>query len=257
MIFAVDTTLAATPLGALSAEELRRKPLAEVAREFEALLLAQMIGAMRRTVGDSGLLSASPERRMLDGFFDLELARSLVDELDLGLASQLTARLAPGDPAGAPETRAAVRPADRAAHASPGDAAGLCAPVAGRVSSPYGARRDPFSGSPAFHAGLDLAAPEGTPVRAAAPGRVAFSGPSGAAGRVVRIEHPDGTTTGYAHLARAFVAPGALVEAGDVIGAVGTSGRTTGPHLHFTVERGGRPLDPAPLLARGDDATRS
>jgi len=230
---AVAALAATGPLGAEGLDALRGKPVAEVAREFEAMLLAQMIGAMRRTVGESGLLPASPERKVLDGFFDMELARALVDDLDLGLARQLTAEV--DDAAGAHPTPAG---ADEP----------LVAPVAARVTSGFGHRADPLTGAPDFHAGVDLAAPLGTAVRAAAAGEVVFGGARGAAGNVVEIRHADGTRTSYAHLASVRVRAGARVEAGQVVGAVGASGRTTGPHLHFAVERAGRPVDPAPLL---------
>ena len=257
---ALGTTLAATPLGldaTASLDALRHKPVKEVAREFEAMLLAQMIGAMRKTVGDSGLLQASPERRMMDGFFDIEMARSLVDQVDLGLARQLTGELerehGPSDEpsvaigrAGRTDASAAARGADTAFL---GDGVGdLVAPVAARVASAYGKRRDPFTGEPEFHAGLDLAAPLGTPVRAAADGTVAFSGRRGDAGNLVELVHDDGMRTRYAHLAGMTVQTGESVRAGQVLGAVGSTGRSTGPHLHFAVERGGHPVDPKPLL---------
>lgn len=258
---AVGAALAATPLGSESLDALRHKPVADVAREFEAMLLAQMIGAMRKTVGDSGLLEASPDRKMMDGFFDLELARSLVGQVDLGLARQLTGEVerkhAPASPSdGVGSAASSAGAGGTGAFAADGVAAGtsdLLTPVAARVSSTYGTRRDPFTGEPEFHAGLDLAAPRGTPVRAAADGTVEFSGRRGDAGNLVEIAHGDGTRTRYAHLDSTRVRAGDPVRAGEVLGAVGSTGRSTGPHLHFAVERDGRPIDPKPLL----DATRA
>lgn len=247
---AIAGAFLATPLGTEDVASLRGKPLPDVAREFEALLFAQMIGAMRKTVGDSGLLSASPERKTLDGYFDLELARQLVKSVDLGLARQLTRQVegrqaAASAAAGVPGRPAAVATAD----AAPGDGA-LAAPLVARVSSGYGERLDPITGEPDFHAGIDLAAPRGTPVRAAADGTVVFSGVRGGAGNLVELEHADGTRTSYAHLDEIGVAPGERVAVGQVLGAVGTTGRTTGPHLHFAVHRGGVAVDPTPLLDR-------
>jgi murein DD-endopeptidase MepM/ murein hydrolase activator NlpD len=121
-------------------------------------------------------------------------------------------------------------------------------PVAGRVTSEYGERRDPLTGEADFHAGLDLAAPRGTPVRAAASGTVEFSGRRGDAGNLVEIAHADGTRTRYAHLDSRKVAQGDTVHVGQVLGAVGSTGRSTGPHLHFAVERAGETIDPKPLL---------
>lgn len=243
--------LAAGPLGGDGLEALRHKPVAEVAREFEAMLLAQMISAMRKTVGESGLLSASPERRVLDGFFDLEMARSLVDQVDLGLARQLTREV---DGAAAASDAPELGETTPAGHADEWhlhvDETELLPPVAGRVTSAYGDRVHPVTGEADFHGGIDLAAPAGTPVRAAAAGTVAFSGRRGAAGNLVEVRHGDGTSTSYAHLQSRRVAVGEKVAAGQVLGAVGSTGRSTGPHLHFTVERAGDTIDPAPLIGR-------
>lgn len=251
----VSASLGATPIGTESLDALRHKPVKDVAREFEAMLLAQMIGAMRKTVGDSGLLQASSERRMMDGFFDMEMARSLVDKVDLGLAKQLTGELQRkhGGAANGAAAAAAVGSIDGAGATEPhgaatGSGADLLSPIAGRVSSTYGQRRDPFTGEPEFHAGLDLAAPAGTPVRAAADGTVDFSGRRGDAGNLVEIAHADGTRTRYAHLDSMKVQAGETVRAGQILGAVGSTGRSTGPHLHFAVERSGQLVDPKPLL---------
>lgn len=249
MTAGIEGALAAGRLGGDALESLRHKPVAEVAREFEAMLLAQMIGAMRKTVGESGLLSASPERRVLDGFFDMELARSLVDQVDLGLARQLTREVEGASEVGAKPVAGIPATADADDWFLHVDEGELLPPVAARVSSAYGERRDPLTGEIDFHAGLDLAAPAGTPVRAAAAGTVSFSGRRGAAGNLVELRHADGTTTRYAHLQSMRVAVGETVAAGQVLGAVGSTGRSTGPHLHFAVERAGDPVDPAPLLA--------
>jgi len=242
--------LAAGPLGGEGLEALRHKPVAEVAREFEAMLLAQMIGAMRKTVGESGLLSASPERRVLDGFFDLELARSLVDQVDLGLARQLTREVEGMKDSSAPPELGAASPAHAEEWHLHLEESELLPPVAGRVTSAYGDRIHPTTGELDFHGGIDLAAPAGTPVRAAAAGTVSFSGRRGAAGNLVELQHGDGTSTSYAHLQSMRVAAGQTVAAGQVLGAVGSTGRSTGPHLHFTVERAGDAIDPAPLIGR-------
>ena len=257
MTGSVGAALSATPIGSESLDALRHKPVKEVAREFEAMLLAQMIGAMRKTVGDSGLLQASSERKMMDGFFDMEMARSLVDKVDLGLAKQLTGELqrkhggaTDGSDAaaasGSIDGAGAARSADgAAATAGTGD---LLSPIAGRVTSAYGKRSDPFTGEPEFHAGLDLAAPLGTPVRAAARGTVEFSGRRGDAGNLVEVAHAGGIRTRYAHLDSTKVRAGETVRAGQILGAVGSTGRSTGPHLHFAVERAGELVDPKPLL---------
>lgn len=134
-----------------------------------------------------------------------------------------------------------------------GDAAPVLAfamPVAdARKTSGFATRRHPIRKTLHFHAGIDFAAPHGTPVRSVADGRVAFAGKRNGYGNVVYIEHGNGhRTTVYAHLSRIDVREGQHVARGETIGAVGSSGVATGPHLHFEVREGGRPIDPS-LLA--------
>lgn len=117
------------------------------------------------------------------------------------------------------------------------------------VTSPFGVRNDPVHGNRRFHAGIDLAAPTGTMVYAAAPGYVIFAGWQGGFGRHIVVDHGDGIRTHYSHLHELYVRAGARVEAGDTLGAVGATGRATGPHLHFAVSNmDGQFLDPLPLL---------
>ncbi|MDQ4120376.1 MAG: M23 family metallopeptidase [Acidobacteriota bacterium] len=117
----------------------------------------------------------------------------------------------------------------------------------GRLTGNYGMRGNPFDeyGFAEFHAGLDVAAPLGTPVVAAGKGTVTFSGADGGYGNVVIIEHADGkVTTRYAHLARCDVSAGDVVVSGQQIGLVGSTGRSTGPHLHYEVRIDGKTVDP-------------
>ena len=124
-------------------------------------------------------------------------------------------------------------------------------PVKGRRSSGYGRRIDPINGSPAFHAGLDYAAPQGAPVRATGGGVVRRAGRAGGYGQMIEIDHGQGLTTRYAHLSRIDVAPGAKVAAGQLIGRVGSTGRSTGPHLHYETRRNGKAGDPSIYLRAG------
>jgi murein DD-endopeptidase MepM/ murein hydrolase activator NlpD len=117
-------------------------------------------------------------------------------------------------------------------------------PVSGRVSSGFGMRFHPILGRERFHKGVDLAGGMGTPIHAAADGRISYAGWAGGYGRQVRISHADGLTTAYGHMSRIAAAPGALVHRGDVIGYVGSSGLSTGPHLHYEVFKNGRPINP-------------
>jgi murein DD-endopeptidase MepM/ murein hydrolase activator NlpD len=140
-------------------------------------------------------------------------------------------------------------PAGAAAPAGPVVRGGLVLPVQGRFTSAFGPRIHPVTGKARQHEGVDLAAPTGTPFRAAAGGTVSFAGARGGYGNLVIVDHPDGTSTRYAHAARLDVRPGQQVRAGEVLGAVGSTGMSTGPHLHFELRRaGGQAVDPAPLL---------
>lgn len=116
------------------------------------------------------------------------------------------------------------------------------------ITSGFGYRADPFAGSPAFHAGLDFKGPTGAPIYAAAMGRVAFVGRRPGYGNCVDIDHGNGLRTRYAHMSAFRTSVGAKVRVGQVIGAVGSTGRSTGPHLHFEVRLHGQPVNPRPFL---------
>jgi murein DD-endopeptidase MepM/ murein hydrolase activator NlpD len=126
-----------------------------------------------------------------------------------------------------------------------------------RISSRFGMRRHPVLRFTRLHAGIDFAAPPGTPILAAGAGRVVEAGRKGGYGRWVKILHQGGLATGYAHMSR--IAPGvrrsARVRQGQVIGYVGSSGMSTGPHLHFELHRRGRPINPLDM-ARNAERTR-
>ena len=118
----------------------------------------------------------------------------------------------------------------------------------GSISSGFGYRRDPFNGSGAMHAGLDFRAPYGSPIHAAAAGKVTFVGVKGGYGNTVEVSHGSGMVTRYAHMSRTLAQVGQDVSAGDQIGAIGNSGRSTGPHLHFEVRINDRAVNPRPFL---------
>jgi murein DD-endopeptidase MepM/ murein hydrolase activator NlpD len=123
-------------------------------------------------------------------------------------------------------------------------------PIVGWLSSGYGHRRDPFDGSPEFHAGLDIAADRGTPIRATADGTVVSAAPNGNYGNAVLIDHGFGLSTRFGHLSRFNVGPGQRVRRGEAIGFVGSTGRATSPHLHYEIHLNGKHMNPLLLLAR-------
>ena len=122
-------------------------------------------------------------------------------------------------------------------------------PIQGRLTSSFGERFHPILGYRRFHAGVDLGAAAGTPIVAAADGKVVSAGWAGGYGRAVEIAHADGIETKYGHMSRIAAYAGEFVRRGDVIGYVGSSGLSTGPHLHFEVMRNGRPVDPLSVKA--------
>ncbi|MGB7433529.1 MAG: M23 family metallopeptidase [Ahrensia sp.] len=119
------------------------------------------------------------------------------------------------------------------------------------LSSRFGNRRDPIIGRTAFHAGLDFRTPTGTPIKASGDGVVIKAGRNGGYGKMVEIKHPSGLTTRYAHLSKIYVKKGQAVATGSTVGAAGSTGRSTGPHLHYEVRQNGKPLDPAKFIAAG------
>jgi murein DD-endopeptidase MepM/ murein hydrolase activator NlpD len=126
-------------------------------------------------------------------------------------------------------------------------------PVIGEVefTSGFGVRSDPFLGRPAMHTGLDFRAAMGDPVRATANGKVASSGWAGGYGRMVEIDHGNGLSTRYGHLSEIGVKVGDTIKIGQVIGAVGSTGRSTGPHLHYETRIDGEAVDPQKFLRAG------
>lgn len=176
------------------------------------------------------------------------------------------------EPAGAdsvlPVKQAASGPVrvDKSAEVSIGGMAFPELPVKGEVSSDFGWRKDPFGGGREWHAGVDLAAPEGSPVRAAWDGQVVFSGKMSGYGNIVILEHQNGVRSMYGHNKANVVKAGDQIKAGAEIAQVGSTGRATGPHVHFEVRQNGLALDlnrivdrlvapePAPALAQAESA---
>jgi murein DD-endopeptidase MepM/ murein hydrolase activator NlpD len=222
------------------------------------------------------LAEARPQGGMLDGGFAGDTFKQMLDEAiadkmsaagGIGMAALFAKQLGKADEVAAPP-----RPPIAGAPGSPAASAALAAsasidlppgaphfvmPVAGRPSSGYGVRADPVHGGTVNHPGFDLAATVGSPVTAAARGTVVQAGPAGTYGNLVTLRHADGFETRYAHLSAVDVQVGDVVEAGTGLGKVGSTGYSTGPHLHFEVRHDGKPIDPAPLLPLNRSVTRT
>jgi len=237
--------MAAAPLAPLGAAE-PEAPERTAAKGLESFFLRQLLAETR---------AASPG--LLDGGFAGDTFRSMLDDAladamsgaGLGLADTFEAALG-GAPGEGDEVVLDAEEYDRAVGAAPerSTPAAFVDPAVGRHSSPYGARTHPVTHAESFHQGLDIAAPAGSPARAAADGTVIQAGPAGTYGNLVVVRHPDGRETRYAHLATIAVRAGDRLAAGQALGTVGATGRVTGPHLHFEVRVDGHAVDPAPLL---------
>ena len=265
---------AAPAKDARAASETTRQRVKQMAQEFEATLVTQILREMRRSMlSDEEDENGLGKDTMTDSL-DIELGGVLSRAGGFGLANALTKALnqRAGEDAAAMPAAADLRsgvplkqpPAGTLplvtespavpSLVSPPTGPGILEVPHGRLSSAFGWRSDPFKGVPRFHNGIDVAQAYGQDVHAAAAGRVAFSGERGAYGNTVIVEHAGGRQTLYAHLSTTGVRAGDDVAPGQVIGQSGNSGHSTGPHLHFEVLEGGRPVNPAGLVAERTDA---
>lgn len=249
----------------------RAEQAAQAGKAFEELLLHELLKSMRQTLpredGDFG-------GETFEGMFDQAIAEQTAGTL--GIAKMLERQLGgtgsmPVVPRGEPlrlATQAAWDGGKPAAAApvrdfatpvrGPKTATGIVGmqlpvgalPVDGARSSDYGHRIHPISGEHKFHGGIDIAAPEGTEIRAVQSGVVTHAGWKPGYGNVVEVLHPDGVTSRYAHASRIHVREGQRVDAGEGIADVGQTGQATGPHLHFEVRRHGHTIDPDRYLRR-------
>jgi murein DD-endopeptidase MepM/ murein hydrolase activator NlpD len=125
----------------------------------------------------------------------------------------------------------------------------LGAPYPGNITSNFGHRENPFGGSNVeTHKGLDIKGPMGAPVKAMAKGKVSFAGPKGGFGNCIILKHGNGFETLYGHLSKILVSSGQQIEIGQQIGNIGSTGRSTGPHLHYEVHRNGQKINPQSFL---------
>lgn len=224
----------------------------EAALQFESYLAQIMVREMRKTVPEG--MFDGPAMEVFSDMLDEEISQRISKGGRLGLATQLMHQMGedpstplagraaaglsvpylPGPLAGDPEASPPSGPRARRG----------TLPVMGRFSSAYGRRTDPFHGRTRNHSGLDIAAPEGASIRAAESGVVVLAGEQGSYGKLIVVEHDDGSQAFYAHCSGLNVAPGQRVEAGQSIGEVGETGRATGPHLHFELRLDGEAVDP-------------
>jgi flagellar protein FlgJ len=219
--------------------------LEQAARQFEAMLLQVVIKEMRKTVPE-GMFSGTGTDVFQD-MFDQELSSHMLDDGGgLGLADAIIGNVP------SPVQSFQAMPIGIQAYGAQGAATALSRtdimPVEGRVSSLFGTRKDPIRGTQREHHGLDIAAPEGTDIRAVRDGTVRFSGERGSYGKLVILDHGDGLETRYAHCSELIVNEGEKIRAGERIALVGTTGRSTGPHLHLEARKDGQAVDPQEIF---------
>lgn len=225
------------PAGLRPGAEAERERAREAARALESMVLKQIVAASGAFKGGDSAGAGIREE-----LFASTLADALVRGGGIGLAAQVERELLGGAGAPAPAPGPTPRPLP-----GPAPATAPLGPGA-EESSGFGVRDDPFTGRPALHQGLDLAAPEGTEIRAALDGVVHAAGSRGGYGLAVEIRHAGGVTTLYGHASELLVHDGEHVHRGQPIARVGQTGRATGPHLHLEVRRGGQPVDPVRAL---------
>jgi murein DD-endopeptidase MepM/ murein hydrolase activator NlpD len=216
-----------------------KTPLKTATEEFEGMFITYLLKVMRSTVESEKEGELSMGKDLYMDLFDQEIALTIARNRSMGIGDMMYRQLREsGHETG---TSPLAEP-------TPKSPAPLSAPVEGRLSSAFGIRNNPITGSPQFHQGIDIAAAAGTPFRAASDGTVVFAGMMNGYGNTVIVDHGGGSRTLYGHAAQVLVKAGDVVKAEQSLGLIGSTGRSTGPHLHFETAVGGQSLDPTALL---------
>lgn len=263
-----------TPSVTAKPQALEASPVEKVktaAKQLEAFFLRQMLSEARPQGGGGldGGFAGDTFKQMLDealadkmsGAGGLGMSTLFEQQLD-GSVKVATAATAPAPEIGFANRRLLTptgSPIDMTGPSIDGSPEFALPLTSVRATSGFGMRTDPINHRSQLHPGFDLAAAPGTQVGAARGGEVVHAGPAGTYGNLVTIRHADGFETRYAHLQEVHVKIGDRVETGQDIGAVGSTGHSTGPHLHFEIRKEGKALDPQPFLpldARQKRATR-
>lgn len=232
-----------------------RAELKKAVAEFEAMFIQQMLKSMRDTVQKGDLFHGGSGEEIYTSLLDEELSKNMARAGGIGLSEMLLKELSSDD---APEAlRTELPPRASAPVSLPEPEQAPAPPVDGpfsypvkafkRVSSEFGRRIDPVTGMERFHHGIDIAASQGTPIYPAAPGKVIFSGEKGGYGNTIEVLHDNGYITRYGHNRKNLVNVGERVDMANPIAYVGSTGRSTGPHLHFEVIREGAAINPDTL----------
>lgn len=234
----------------------RSEKIARIAVQFEQILIQTLLKTATMEEEETKGDESAGMGITLDGTRDLRtlmLSQHVAESGGFGLAKviqqQIEAAYAVPATSGATTTAKLPATAGTSFNLSPNQ---LVRPVgAARISSSFGWRADPISGDSRFHNGVDIAVANGTPVHSMDGGRVVFAGWKNGLGNTVEVRHASGLLTRYGHNSALKVQAGEVVEAGSVVALSGSSGRSTGPHLHFEVWQGSVPQNPIEVLASG------
>ena len=233
-------------------EESARQEIAS--EEFEGYLIGMLIKEMRKTIPE-GMFSSSAMDTFTE-MMDQALAEQLAETKSFGFAEAMLRDFNTGKQEvtglkeGIREFHTAVKPLLKDIHKNqvhPHDMHAL-QPLMGRLTSKFGMRLHPIDKEWREHEGIDIAAPKGTDIQTVFDGTVSFAGVKGGYGKTIVVSHADGRETMYAHCDQLFVKEGDVLQAGDKIAEVGSTGVSTGNHLHFELRENGQALDPLRLF---------
>lgn len=219
--------------------------LKKACRDFESVFTYQLLKSMRSTIDKCDLFHGGQGEEIYESLLDQELSKTIAGGGSNSLSEFLYRQLK------RKSSSEFQGPDTVITRESPKSLSSFQWPVRTRISSEFGKREDPFTGESRFHRGIDLAANEGTPVKACREGKVLLSEYQKGYGNVVVLDHGQGITTLYAHNRENLVKEGEWIKKGTSVAEVGSTGRSTGPHLHFEVRRHGRHLDPLEVLGEG------
>jgi murein DD-endopeptidase MepM/ murein hydrolase activator NlpD len=246
-----------------STGEKKKEELKKVAQEFEAVFIANLLKVMRETIEESGLMEEGFGKSIYTEMFDQEVSLSMARRGALGISNMLYQNLSaaeeskdlkessqtPAEKQVVEQPNATASPETSSEKKDEQEISDMQLPIRAPISSGFGLRVDPFSHKTHLHKGVDFAAPEGTKILAALPGTVVSAGYENGYGNSILIKHVGGLQTRYGHLGSINVKAGDNVSSDQVLGTVGDTGRSTGPHLHFEVIRMGKAVNPLGRMA--------
>ena len=255
----IDTSTNLAPSTAFEAPQGPKDAKPDAGKQIELLFTRMMIKEMRKAMPEDGPFGGR-EMSMYMDLLDDSLAERIAESGSMGIAEKMnqTLNAQDGNHLRSDTTSLAIVPSHNSTHLSQSGthdhkhASHLPVadnrPVNGKVTSTFGKRVDPITGKARLHKGLDIAAVKGTDIESVRGGTVTFAGERGGYGQVVYVDHGDGLETRYAHCSRLLVKTGDTIAQGQVLAEVGSTGRSTGNHLHFEARKDGVAIDPKTIF---------